>query len=124
MTALPERTPQFDQVIYKGVAGNFLETLPIEADERVTLQRANAVISSPMTGRTLAVILGVSGPGFIIGGLIWGLWAALHIEAPKPDTSWLGAAERGGLGFCNGSASKSCQLPVRHEAAAITEPTS
>lgn len=112
----PEGAAPIDQMIYKGVTGNLLEAVPMEAHERVTLQRANAVISSPITGRSLAVVLGVSGPGFIVGGLIWGLWAAMNIENPKPDTSWLGAPERQGLGFCSGPSSKSCQLHLRHEA--------
>lgn len=122
MTTFPDSTPPLDQVIYKGVGGNFLETLPIDPDERVQLQRANAVVSNPMTGRTIAVLLGVSGPGFIVGGLIWGIWSAMHIESPKPDTSWLGA-HRQRVGFCSGSASKACRLQLHHEVSAHGEPT-
>jgi hypothetical protein len=122
MTTFPDSTPQLDQVIYKGVGGNFLETLPLDAVERVQLQRANAVVSSPMTGRTIAVLLGVSGPGFIVGGLIWGIWSALHIESPKPDTRWLGA-HRHRVGFCSGSSSKACRLHIPQEMPERGEPT-
>ena len=124
MPAVTGSSPQLDQVIYKGVAGNFLETLPMEAEDRVALQRANAVVSSPLTGRSIAVLLGLSGPVFIIGGIIWGLWSAAHIEAPKPDTRWLGSSRRPGIGFCSEVSSKSCQLQIRSDVPGGVEPTS
>ena len=112
-TALPDtRPPAADQLIYKGLVGNLLETLPLDPDKRVELQRANAVVSSPLSGRSLALLLGISSPIFIIGGLIWGLWAATNIKAPAPDASWLAPPSRRsyGLGFCTRSRIDTCQF--------------
>lgn len=69
-----------DQVLYKGVVGNLLETVPLDPDRRVELQRTNAVISNPLTGRSLAVLLGVASPVLMIAGLVWGIWAASQIS--------------------------------------------
>lgn len=76
-----------EQAIYKGVVGNLLETVPLDPVTRVELQRTNAVISSPLTGRSLAMLLGVASPVLIIGGLIWGIWAASQIESVAPEVS-------------------------------------
>lgn len=76
-----------DQVIYKGVVGNLLESVPLDPVRRVELQRTNAVISNPLTGRSLAVILGVASPLLMIGGLLWGIWAATQIETAVADVN-------------------------------------
>jgi hypothetical protein len=76
-----EESTGVDQVIYKGVVGNLLEAVPLPAEQRVQLQRGNALVSSTMTGRSLAVLLGLASPVLMIGGLIWGIWAAANIKA-------------------------------------------
>lgn len=70
-----------EQVIYKGVVGNLLEEVPIEPEQRVQLQRGNAVLSNTFSGRSLAVFLGIASPPLMIAGLLWGLWAASQISA-------------------------------------------
>lgn len=70
----------FDQVLYKGVVGNMLETVPLDPQRRVELQRANAVISNPVSARSLALLLGVASPVFLVGGLAWGIFAASRIK--------------------------------------------
>lgn len=78
--------PRFDQMLYKGVVGNLLDAVPMDASERTALQRTNAVASGAMSGKSLAALAGLAHPGFLIGGLVWGLWAASNIE-PAPDTA-------------------------------------
>lgn len=78
---VPDASPQTsDQVIYKGLIGNMLDTLPMDAVQRVDLQRTSTVISNTFTGRSLAVLLGLSNPVLMIGGLVWGLWSASNIN--------------------------------------------
>ena len=72
-----------EQALYKGVVGNLLEAVPMDAEKRVELQRANAVVSAPFSVRSLALLIGISNPVVMIGGLVWGLWAASQIEGPK-----------------------------------------
>jgi len=69
-----------EQVIYKGLIGNMLDTLPMDPVQRVDLQRTNAVVSSTFSGRSLSVLLGLSNPVLMIGGLVWGLWSASNIH--------------------------------------------
>jgi phosphohistidine swiveling domain-containing protein len=73
-----------DQIIYKGVVGNLLEAMPIDADKRVELQRTNAIISNPLSARSIAVLIGITNPIVMLGGLVWGIWAASRIEGPAP----------------------------------------
>jgi hypothetical protein len=79
-------SPRTDQILYKGVVGNLLEAVPLDADQRVDLQRTNAVVSNPLSARSLALLLGVTNPVVMLGGLIWGLWAASRIER-APDAA-------------------------------------
>lgn len=72
-----------DQALYKGVVGTLLEAVPMDADARVELQRTNAVVSAPFSARSLALLLGITNPVVMIGGLVWGIWAASQIEPPK-----------------------------------------
>ena len=83
-SASPQRV---DQVIYKGVVGNLLEAVPLDPVKRVELQRTNAVISNPLSARSIALLLGITNPVVMIGGLVWGLWAASRIEAPAPESA-------------------------------------
>lgn len=78
----PAFSEETQQVIYKGVVGNLLEAVPLDAERRVTLQRTNAVVSNALSGRTLAPLLGIANPVLLIGGLVWGLYAASQIKAP------------------------------------------
>ncbi len=48
--------------------------------KRVDLQRTNAVVSNTFTGRSLSVLIGLSNPLLMIGGLVWGFWAASNIN--------------------------------------------
>jgi hypothetical protein len=88
---LPEPPPaavsQTAQVIYKGVVGNLLEGAPLESEQRVQLQRMNAVLSNPLSARTLAVALGIANPPLMIAGLIWGLWSASQISSTSRSSA-------------------------------------
>ncbi len=74
------------QVIYKGLIGNVLDTVPMDPVKRVDLQRANAVVSNTFSGRSLAVLIGLSNPILMIGGLVWGLWSASNIHPVAVET--------------------------------------
>jgi len=111
----PANPWRVDQMIYKGVGGNLLDTMPMEPDARVNLQRANAVISNPLSWRSAGILLGVANPVLLVGGLIWGIWSAANIEAPKPDTSWLGAYPSERIGYCGRRRLEACRLHLPHE---------
>jgi hypothetical protein len=68
--------------IYKGVVGKALDVVPMDPERRLVLQRTNAVVSNTLTGRSLSVWAGLTNPILLVGGLVWGLFAATHI---KPD---------------------------------------
>lgn len=70
-------------VVYKGLVGKAMDALPIEPEKRVILQRANAIISGPLTGRTLSVWIGITNPLLLIAGAVWGIYAALNINAAQ-----------------------------------------
>jgi len=74
-----------EQLLYKGMVGNVLDVLPIDPQVRVDLQRTNAVVSNTFLGRSLGVMVGIGGPVLIIGGLIWGMWAASRIRPVAAD---------------------------------------
>ena len=78
-------TPSLDQVIYKGFVGNLLEAMPLDPDQRVQLQRGNAVINNTFTGRSLALLLGIASPPLMLAGLIWGIWSAVNIKPAQQD---------------------------------------
>jgi hypothetical protein len=67
--------------IYKGVVGKALDAVPMDPERRVLLQRTNAVASGTLTGRTLSVWAGLTNPILLVGGLVWGLFAASNIKA-------------------------------------------
>ena len=85
------RLPAVGDVIYKGVVGKALDAVPMDPEQRVVLQRTNAVVSNTLTGRSLSVWAGLTNPVLLIGGLVWGLLSAYNIKAdgpkPKPDTT-------------------------------------
>ena len=87
--AEPERSnsPAIDQLIYKGVIGNVLEALPLEAEDRVHLQRGNAVVTNTFTGRSLGLLLGLASPLLMVSGFVWGLWSAANIKSPVAGSS-------------------------------------
>ena len=70
----------FDQAVYKGLVGSVLDAIPMDAAQRVDLQRTNAVVSNTLLGRSLTVLAGLSNPVLLLGGFVWGLWAASNIE--------------------------------------------
>lgn len=94
----------FNQVVYKGLVGKVLDDIPMDPIHRVGLQRTNAVVSNTLFGRSLAAWVGLSNPVLLLGGLIWGIWAASNItpaEAgtnvsaePSPSSSGAAAQER------------------------------
>jgi len=73
-----------DQIVYKGLVGNVLDGIPMDPSRRVSLQRTNAIISNTLSGRTLTALAGLSNPVLLIGGLVWGVWAASNIK-PEDD---------------------------------------
>jgi hypothetical protein len=75
-----------DQTIYKGVVGNILEAMPLDPDQRVQLQRGNAIINNTFTGRSLALLLGIASPPLMIAGFIWGIWSAINIKPAEANT--------------------------------------
>jgi hypothetical protein len=74
----------FDQIVYKGLVGNALDGIPMNPSKRVSLQRTNAIVSNTLSGRTLAVLAGLTNPALLIGGFVWGVWAASNIK-PEED---------------------------------------
>jgi hypothetical protein len=83
--AEPAAAPSIDQVIYKGVVGNLLEAVPLDPEQRVQLQRGNAILNNAFTGRSVALLLGIASPPLMIVGLIWGIWSAVNIKAAPPE---------------------------------------
>jgi len=83
----------FDQTVYKGLVGNVLDAIPMDASKRLDLQRTNAVVGNTLLGRSLAVLAGLSNPVLLLGGFVWGVWAASNIKPaatvsePKADPS-------------------------------------
>jgi hypothetical protein len=73
-------SPELDQVIYKGVVGNVLDGISMDSSDRVDLQRANAIVGSTVSGRSLAVLAGTSNPVLLLVGFVWGVWAAANIK--------------------------------------------
>ena len=88
---VPMPLPAIPDAVYKGVVGKALDAVPMDTDQRIALQRANAVVSNTLTGRSLAVWAGLTNPILLIGGLAWGLFSASNIKAsnlkPAPATA-------------------------------------
>jgi hypothetical protein len=78
--------PAVDQVIYKGLVGTVLDAVPMDPVQRANLQRTNAVISGPLSARSLAALAGIANPALMIVGLIWGMWSASNINPEAADS--------------------------------------
>lgn len=87
---------EFDQIVYKGVVGNVLDGVPMDPSSRVSLQRANAVISNTLSGRSLAALAGLSNPVLLLGGFVWGMWAASSIKPEEHAIETVFAPDRSG----------------------------
>ena len=85
-----------DQIVYKGVVGNVLDGIPMDPSKRVSLQRTNAIISNTLSGRSLAALAGMSNPVLLIGGLVWGVWAASNIKAEDDGVQAMSEPGRAG----------------------------
>jgi len=83
-----QETPVVGDVVYKGLVGKALDALPMDPENRVALQKTNAVVSGTLTGRSLSVWAGLANPILLVGGLVWGLFSASKIQvanaAAKP----------------------------------------
>lgn len=69
------------EILSKGVVGTVLDAVPIDPGTRTALQRANTIVSSAMTGRSLAAMTGFGGPILTIAGLLWGIFSSRQSEA-------------------------------------------
>ncbi|HEY5293821.1 MAG TPA: hypothetical protein VIJ43_16060 [Burkholderiales bacterium] len=76
---------EFDQAVYKGLVGSALDAIPMDPSQRVGLQRTNAVVSNTLFGRSLAAWAGLSNPVLLLGGLVWGMWAASNIKPAEAE---------------------------------------
>ena len=73
-------------VLYKGVLGKALDFVPMNPDDRVTLQQTSSIISASLSGRMLAGLFSIANPIALVAGLAWGLFSAKNIEpAPMQD---------------------------------------
>lgn len=73
-------------IFYKGITGKMLDAVPLEASTRAGLQRANSIVSSTFTARTLGALTGLGGPLGAVAGLVWGIFSSRQIEpAPAGD---------------------------------------
>ena len=79
-TAAGASAKGLDQIVYKGLVGNVLDEIPMDPSKRVRLQRTNAIVSNTWSGHTLSTLAGLSNPILLIGGLVWGVWAASNIK--------------------------------------------
>jgi hypothetical protein len=90
--------PDLDQAVYKGLVGNALDAIPMDPSQRVDLQRTNAVISNALSGRTLAAWVGLSNPVLLLGGLVWGMWAASNIKPAEAGAKLTADRDQSGGG--------------------------
>jgi hypothetical protein len=91
----PADTPLIPDVVYKGLVGKALDAVPMDAERRVALQRANAVVSSTVTGRSLTVWAGLANPVLMIAGMAWGIYSASNIRTDeiKLDMALMGVEQ-------------------------------
>ncbi len=69
-----------EDAIYKGLVGKALDVVPMDPEHRVTLQRANAVVSNTVAGRSIATWLGWTNPLLWVTGTLWGIVSAQKIQ--------------------------------------------
>jgi hypothetical protein len=86
----------FEQAVYKGVVGNVLDAIPMDPSKRLDLQRTNAVVGNTLLGRSLTVLAGLSNPILLVGGFVWGMWAASNIKPVKADVQLTAEANQSG----------------------------
>jgi len=79
--------PAVGDVVYKGFVGKALDAVPMDPEERVILQRTNAVVSGTLSVRTLAAWLGLTHPVLLAAGVVWGLYAASNIAVAEVKAS-------------------------------------
>ena len=72
---------EISDVFYKGIAGKALDAVPMDPEQRLQLQRANAVVSNTLTGRSLTAWAGLSNTILMIGGLLYGMFSASRIKS-------------------------------------------
>ncbi len=108
----------FDQVVYKGLVGNVLDALPMDPAERLGLQRTNAVVSSTLFGRSLALLAGLSNPVLLLGGFAWGVWSAANINPVEAGLKL--AANPGRSGSSVSAQERTNALPYRSSAVDAT----
>ena len=89
-TGDPPRAPtsesRLPDVLYKGVLGKALDFVPMNPEDRVTLQQTSSIISASLSGRMLASLFSITNPIAMVAGLAWGLFSAKNIEpAPVQD---------------------------------------
>ena len=89
---------EFDQAVYKGLVGNVLDAIPMDRSARLDLQRTNAVVSNTFLGRSLAVLAGLSNPVLLLGGFVWGVWAASNIKPAEAGMPLVADPGRSGGG--------------------------
>jgi hypothetical protein len=106
----------FDQAVYKGLVGNVLDAIPMDPEKRIDLQRTNAVVSNTLSGRSLAVLAGLSNPILLIGGFVWGVWAASNI---KPEATGVKHAVDAG-GAEGSAATEQSQIALLDRSSAAT----
>jgi hypothetical protein len=85
--AQPVPLPAVGDMVYKGFVGKALELVPMDPEERVILQRTNAVVSGTFTVRSIAAWVGLTHPVLLIAGVAWGLFAASNINVAEVTTS-------------------------------------
>jgi hypothetical protein len=100
------------QTVYKGVVGNLLDAVPLDPENRVQLQRFSAVVSSPLSGHSLAITLGIAAPPLMVIGLLWGLWSANQIQ--PADT----VADRSRAGGSQNAAAAPHSIATQHDVTA------
>lgn len=107
----------FDQVVYKGLVGNVLDAFPMDASDRLDLQRTNAVVSNTLFGRSLAVLAGLSNPVLLLGGFVWGVWSAANINPVQA-----GMKIAANLGRSGGSAAtQERQIAIQHVSSSVDD---
>jgi len=110
--------------VYKGVVGKALDAVPMDPEHRMALQRANAVVSNTLTGRSLSIWagLGLTNPIFLVGGLAWGIFSASRIKADgaPPITANAGARNSGNVQTTQGNVAVSPLPSSSGESPAVT----
>jgi hypothetical protein len=93
---------RFQEMLYKGVAGKVLDSVPMDPEHRLGLQRTNAVVSNTLGVRSFVLWLGFTNPIFQVMGLAWGVFAASNIkQTPNPSPALMAIRPRTGSSIEN-----------------------